>query len=63
MEMLSYVNYVKGYPQVTVMWYILDDNTRIYNIMTLGADEKNSLPITSKEALEMTGRERKRMEK
>ena len=44
MEMLSYVNYVKGYPQVTVMWYILDDNTRIYNIMTLGADEKNSLP-------------------
>ena len=55
MEMLSYVNYVKGYPQVTVMWYILDDNTRIYNIMTLGADEKNSLPITSKEALEMTG--------
>ena len=55
MEMLSYVNYVKGYPQVTVMGYILDDNTRIYNIMTLGADEKNSLPITSKEALEMTG--------
>ena len=55
MEMLSYVDYVKGYPQVTVMWYILDDTTRIYNIMTLGADEKNSLPITSKEALEMTG--------
>lgn len=40
MEMLSYVNYVKGYPQVTVMWYILDDNTRIYNIMTLERTKK-----------------------
>lgn len=55
MEMLSYVDYVKGYPQVTVVWFILDETTRLYNIMTLGADEKNSLPITSKEALEKTG--------
>ena len=55
MEMLSYVDYVKGYPQVTVVWFILDETTRLYNIMTLGADEKNSIPITSKEALEKTG--------
>ena len=55
MEMLSYVNPVKGYPQVTVVWYVSGENTRDYNLMTLGADEKNSLPITSREALEMTG--------
>ncbi len=54
-EMLSFVSDVKGYPQVTVVWYTLEEGTLSYNIMTLGADEKNSLPITSKEALEMTG--------
>lgn len=55
MEMLSYVNKVKGYPQVTVIWYVDDESAREYNLMTLGADEKNGTPITSKEALEMTG--------
>lgn len=55
MEMLSYVNLVKGYPQVTVVWYVSEENTRDYNLMTLGADEKNSAPVTSREALVMTG--------
>ena len=54
MEMLSFVSDVKGYPQVTVVWYILEQTSRTYNIMTLAADEKNALPITSKEALQMT---------
>lgn len=55
MEMRSYLNEEKGYPQVTVVWYLTDTDTRLYNLVTLGADEKEEAPITCKEALEGTG--------
>lgn len=55
MEMRSYIHSVEGYPQVTVVWYVSEDTTRLYDMMTLAADEKNSEPVTCKEALEKTG--------
>ena len=57
-EMRSYVGGSENYPQVTVVWYIDEEESRFYNIMTLGADTREGLPITCKEALlktQMTG--------
>ena len=55
MEMRSYVDEVKNYPQVTVVWFVAEEDIHTYNLMSLCADEKQGLPITCKEALEMTG--------
>lgn len=57
-EMRSYVGGSENYPQVTVVWYIDEEESRLYNILTLGADTREGLPITCKEALlktQMTG--------
>lgn len=58
LEMRSYVGGNDNYPQVTVVWYVEEEGTRLYNLMTLGADIREGLPITCKEALlktQMTG--------
>lgn len=55
MEMRSYVDEVKNYPQVTVVWFVADKDIQTYNLISLCADEKQGLPVTCKEALEMTG--------
>lgn len=58
LEMRSYVGGTENYPQVTVVWYVDEEGERLYNLMTLGADTREGLPITCKEALlrtEMTG--------
>ena len=44
----------KNYPQVTVVWYVVEENSRFYNLITLGADRQACEPITCKEALERT---------
>lgn len=57
-EMRSYVSGSDNYPQVTVVWYVDEEESRLYNILTLGADTREGLPITCKEALlntQMTG--------
>lgn len=53
-EMRSYVGGTKNYPQVTVVWYVIEENSRFYNLITLGADRQVCEPITCKEALERT---------
>ena len=53
-EMRSYVGGTKSYPQVTVIWYVVEDNSRFYNLITLGADRQACEPVTCKEALERT---------
>lgn len=53
-EMRSYVGGTKDYPQVTVIWYVVEDNSRFYNLITLGADRQACEPVTCKEALERT---------
>ena len=53
-EMRSYVGGTKTYPQVTVIWYTVEENSRLYNLITLGADRQTCEPITCKEALERT---------
>lgn len=53
-EMRSYVGGTKSYPQVTVIWYTVEENSRLYNLITLGADRQTCEPITCKEALERT---------
>ena len=53
-EMRSYVGGTKTYPQVTVIWYTVEENSRLYNLLTLGADRQTCEPITCKEALERT---------
>jgi hypothetical protein len=53
-EMRSYVGGTKTYPQVTVIWYTVEENSRLYNLITLGADRQTCKPITCKEALERT---------
>ena len=53
-EMRSYVGGTKNYPQVTVVWYVVEENFRFYNLITLGADRQACEPITCKEALERT---------
>ena len=53
-EMRSYVGGTKNYPQVTVIWYTVEENSRLYNLITLGADRQTCEPITCKEALERT---------
>ena len=55
MEIRSYVDEVKNYPQVTVVWFVADKDIQTYNLISLCADEKQGLPVTCKEALEMTG--------
>lgn len=55
MEMRSYLNEEKNYPQVTVVWYLSEEDSRTYDLVTLGADEREGMPITCKEALEKTG--------
>lgn len=55
MEMLSYLNEEENYPQVTVVWYLSEEDTRLYDLITLCADEREETPITCKEALEKTG--------
>lgn len=55
MEMRSYVDEVRNYPQVTVVWFVAEEQIHSYNLVSLCADEKQGLPITCKEALEMTG--------
>lgn len=57
-EMRSYVGGSENYPQVTVVWYIDEGESRLYNILTLAAETREGLPITCKEALlktQMTG--------
>lgn len=53
-EMRSYVGGTKNYPQVTVVWYVIEENSRFYNLITLAADRQACEPITCKEALERT---------
>lgn len=53
-EMRSYVGGTKNYPQVTVVWYVIEENSRFYNLITLGADRQACEPLTCKEALERT---------
>lgn len=53
-EMRSYVGGTKNYPQVTVVWYVVEENFRFYNLITLGADRQACEAITCKEALERT---------
>ncbi len=53
-EMRSYVGGTKDYPQVTVIWYVVEENSRFYNLITLGADRQACEPVTCKEALERT---------
>jgi hypothetical protein len=53
-EMRSYVGGTKNYPQVTVVWYVVEENSRFYNLITLAADRQACEPITCKEALERT---------
>ena len=53
-EMRSYVGGTKNYPQVTVVWYVVEENSRFYKLITLGADRQACEPITCKEALERT---------
>lgn len=55
LEMRSYLNEEKDYPQVTVVWYLSEEDSRLYDLETLGVDEKEGTPITCKEALEKTG--------
>ncbi len=58
MEMRSYVSGTDNYPQVTVIWYVHEEESRFYNLMTLAADTREGQPITCKEALlrtEMSG--------
>lgn len=56
MEMHSYVqDDLQKYPQVTVVWYFSEGNSRLYDLMTLGADNHTGQPVTCREALEMTG--------
>ena len=57
-EMRSYVGGSENYPQVTVVWYIDEGESRLYNILTLAAETREGLSITCKEALlktQMTG--------
>ena len=53
-QMRSYLGGSEKYPQVTVVWYVEEENSRLYNLMTLGADKRAGEPITCKEALERT---------
>lgn len=53
-EMRSYVGGTKDYPQVTVIWYVVGEDTRFYNLITLGADTQACEPVTCKKALERT---------
>ena len=55
MEMLSYPKEEENYPQVTVVWYLSEEDTRLYDLITLCVDEREKAPITCKEALEKTG--------
>lgn len=55
MEMRCYTEEVKNYPQVTVVWFVAEEDIQTYNLVSLCADEKQGLPITCKEALEKTG--------
>lgn len=58
MEMRSYVSGTDNYPQVTVIWYVHEEESRFYNLMTLAADTREGQPVTCKEALlrtEMSG--------
>lgn len=55
MEMRSYIEDVEDYPQVTVVWFVAEEDYHTYNLVSMCADKKNGLPITCKEALEMTG--------
>lgn len=55
LEMRCYPAGDGDYPQVTVIWYIADESTRQYDLITLGTDEKEGLPITCREALERAG--------
>ena len=55
MEMRCYLNEEKNYPQVTVVWYTSEEETRLYDLVTLGVDMREEVPITCKEALEKTG--------
>lgn len=54
MEMRCYTGGTENYPQVTVIWYVDEEGSRLYNLMTLGADKQAGEPITCKEALEKT---------
>ena len=55
LEMRCYVSDTEGFPQVTVVWYTAEEDTRTYNLTTLCADEKEGLPVTCREALVRTG--------
>ena len=56
MEMRSYLyEEAEDYPQVTVIWYLAEEDTLVYNLTTLAADNRTGEPVTCKEALEKTG--------
>ena len=55
LEMQSYIRDTDGFPQVTVVWYTAEEDSRTYNLVTLCADEKEGIPITCREALVRTG--------
>ena len=52
-EMRSYLSDNKNYPQVTVVWHTSEEDGRIYNLVTLGADNTSGEPITCREVLDM----------
>lgn len=54
MEMRAYPAEGENFPQVTVIWYFNELDTRVYNLVTLGADNRTGEPVTCKEALEKT---------
>ena len=37
-----------------MIWYVVEENSRFYNLITLGADRQACEPVTCKEALERT---------
>lgn len=50
-EMRCYVGGTDNYPQATVVWYVDEEESRLYNLVTLAADTQEGLPIDCKEAL------------
>ena len=53
-EMRCYTGGSENYPQVTVVCFTEEENSRLYNLVTLAADSRAGEAITCKEALERT---------
>lgn len=55
LDMRCYPAESDDFPQVTVVWCTIEKGTRLYDLVTLCADEKQGVSITCREALERTG--------